>query len=56
MAIAFLVGATADAQVQANRITIQNGSEYYTTGGFFGFPNHGGARYFPSFAHIPSAP
>ncbi len=56
VAIAFLVGATADAQVQANRITIQNGSEYYTTGPFFGFPNHGGCRYFPSFAHIPSAP
>ncbi len=56
VAIAFLVGGTADAQVQANRITIQNGGEYYDAGPYMGFPNHGGCKYFPSFAHIPSAP
>lgn len=56
VALALLIGSTADAQIQANRLTIQNGGEYYTTGGFWGFPNHGGCRYFPSFAHQPSAP
>ena len=56
MAIALWVGAAAEAQVQANRLTIQNGGEYYYTYKDFGFPNEGGCRYFPSFTHIPAVP
>jgi hypothetical protein len=53
VAMAPFFAGTADAQIVANRVCIQNGSEYYVNGPFYGFPNHGGGKYFPSFAHWP---
>jgi hypothetical protein len=52
-AMALFFAGTADAQIADNRLCIQNGSEYYVNGPFYGFPNHGAGRYFPSFAHWP---
>jgi len=51
-----LLCSTASAQLQANQLCMHNGSEYYTNGGYFGFPNWGAARYFPSFTHWTSTP
>jgi hypothetical protein len=51
-----LFGGTALAQIDANRICLQNGSEFYVNGPFYGYPNHGAGKYFPSFAHWASTP
>ena len=52
-ALALLFGSAADAQtIAANKLCIHNGSEYYVNGGFYGYPNHGSCRYFPSFTHF----
>ena len=55
--LALILGGTATAQnVQANRLCIHNGSEFYVNGPFYGYPNHGAGKYFPSFAHFASLP
>ena len=55
-ALALLFGSVADAQIQANTLCVQAGGAYYVNGPFYGYPNHGGSKYFPSYAHIPAAP
>jgi hypothetical protein len=52
-AVSLLFCGTANAQIEANELCLHNGGEYYVNGGFFGFPNHGGGRYFPEFTHTP---
>ena len=54
--LVLLFGSVADAQMQANTLCIQAGAGVYTNGKYNGYPNHGGFKYFPSYAHIPSAP
>jgi hypothetical protein len=51
-----LFAGTASAQIDANRLCINNGGEYYVGGPFYGYPNHGAERYFPKFAHQPGTP
>lgn len=51
-AIVLCLSVSADAQtLQQNQLCIHSGSEYYSNGGYFGYPNFGSGRYFPSFAH-----
>lgn len=46
---------SADAQtIMANKLCLHSGSEYYVNGPFYGYPNHGSFRYFPSFTHWTS--
>jgi hypothetical protein len=52
-AVSLLFCGTANAQIQANELCIHNGGEYYTNGGFFCYPNHGGGKYFAQLTHIP---
>jgi hypothetical protein len=54
-ALGLILGGVAEAQTfNANSLCLNGGSGYQYTGPFWGYPNHGAAKYFPSFAHIPS--
>lgn len=50
-AVALILGGTAMA-VDANRICINNGSDYYIIGYDHNYLNCGGGKYFPSYAHV----
>ena len=54
--ISMLFGGTALAQIQANRLCIHNGPEYYANGPYYGYPNHAASKYFPNFVHWASTP
>jgi hypothetical protein len=56
-ALGLLFAGSADAQtINANTLCVHTGGGYYVNGGFFGYPNHGGFHYFPSYSHIPAQP
>ena len=56
VALVMLFGSVAEAQIQANTLCVNGGDQYYVNGPFYGYPNHGASKYFPSFTHIPAAP
>lgn len=49
-------GGVAAQTLDLNQLCIHNGGEYYTNGPYWGFPNWGMGRYFPSYAHRASTP
>lgn len=56
-AILLCLGGIAEAQfVDANSLCLNGGSGYRMDWPCWGYPNHGGGKYFPSYAHIPSTP
>jgi len=56
LALCLILGGTAMAQsLDANRLAIHNGSEYYITGFDHNTVNGGAGKYFPSFTHWSAA-
>lgn len=51
-----LCTAAAAQTLQVNQLCIHNGGEVYTNGAYWGYPNWGMGRYFPSYAHRTSTP
>lgn len=53
IAALLLIGGTAMAQIESNRICIHNGSEYYTNAAWMPHTsiNDGTGKYYPSFTH-----
>lgn len=45
---------SANAQLEGNRLCIHSGGDYYANGPYYGYPNHGSSKYFPSFTHWTS--
>lgn len=52
----FFCGSAMSQTFQANQLCMQNGGEFYYHGASWGYPNHGGAKYFPSYAHRVASP
>lgn len=51
LAALLIMGGTAMAQIDANRICLNNGSEYYISGYDHNVLNNGVGKYYPSFVH-----
>jgi len=56
IAASYLLGGSAPAQVDANRLCLHNGAEYYANAGWMPHTsvNDGAGKYFPSFIHWAS--
>ena len=56
LAALLIMCGTASAQIEANRLCLHNGSEYYSNAGWMPHTsvNDGAGGYFPSFAHWAS--
>lgn len=51
IAALLIMGGTAMAQIDANRLCVHNGSEYYITGYDHNSINNGVGKYYPAFIH-----
>jgi hypothetical protein len=51
LAVLLVFGGTAMAQIEANRLCMHNGGDYYIIGYEHGIANNGAGKYYPSFAH-----
>jgi hypothetical protein len=56
LAALLILGGSAMAQIEANRLCLHNGSDYYSNAGWMPHTsiNDGAGKYFPSFAHWAS--
>jgi hypothetical protein len=52
--LALIFGGVASAQIQANRLCIHNGGDYYIIGFDHDLPNNGGGKYYPTYLHKPA--
>lgn len=52
--LVFMIQITCSAQIQANRICLHNGGEYFVTGMDHRAPNNAGGKFFLSYHHVPA--